>query len=270
MALTTHEKIRVEAGFQSRFVRLPFLNEPTGSISTFYVTNDDNAKIVPEFSTGGTIAGVSDVMVYLGLSGVVGSSQLSVSSIDPNMGSVTLSANPPLGSSLVITYASSAISSLDIETMRLRSESIVNSRLSLCYDLPIQPLPSTISDLATRLAAAQLLIRNYGTGAADTASDGYRLYDVLMGENAGVLIRGEESEVRRVGEIGLICSANYQIVDDNGNVIPRNDGTINGDNNFISGGLVNGRIYDISEEAFRRKDWQENVDRPQPGSGLYS
>lgn len=270
MALTTHEKIRVESGFQSRFVRLPFLNSPNSSLTTFHVDNDDNAKIVPEFSTGNTIAGISDVKVYFGLSGVVGTSQLVVSSVDPDMGTVTVSVAPTTGGSLVITYASSAISSLDIESMRLRAESIINKRLALCYSLPISPIPSSLSDLASRMSAALLLIRNYGTGAADTASDGYRLYDVLMGDNQALLSRGNDTEISRVGEIGMICTPDYQLVDDAGNIIPRNDDSVTGTNQYTVGGLVNGRLYDISEEAFRRKDWQENVNTPQSGSGLYS
>lgn len=272
MALTTHEKIRVEAGFQSRFVRLPFLNQPNSSNTVFYVDNDDNAKIVPEFSTGNTIAGTSDVKVYFGLSGIAGSSQLIVSAVDPDLGSVTLATAPATGGSLVITYASSAISSLDIESMRKQAESIINKRLTICYDLPLNPPSSYISDLAARMGAALLLIRNYGTGAASTSSDGYRLYETLMGTNTGVISRGagSDTEVANVGEIGLICTPNYQLVDDSGNVIPRNDEeTAGGGDSFRPGGLVNGVLYDISEENFRKKDWQSNVNTPQPGSGLW-
>ena len=36
---------------------------------------------------------------------------------------------------------------------------------------------------------------------------------------------------------------------------------------FKAGGRVAGRLFDITEENFRYKDWQDNVDRDQPGSG---
>lgn len=269
MALTTHEKIRLEAGFQSTFTREALLNTPNGSQTTFFVNSDDNVKFVPNLGSGGTIAGLSDIQVFIGLSGVYGVSQLQVSALDIEQGSVSLNAAPPTGSSLTINYASSAVTSAQIEDIRLQAEGIVNQRLSLCYDLPLAPTPSSVTSLATRLSAAMLLIRNYGTGSQSTASDGYGLYNLLMGENHALLSSGTDAEQANVGEIGLICSANYQLVDDAGNVIPRNDIVNNGDNNvFVAGGRVRGRLYDVTEEQFRYKDWQNEVNQDQGGSGL--
>lgn len=269
MALTTHEQIRNEAGFQSYFVREPFRNSVDGAANTFYVNSDDNIKFVPNFNSGTTIAGISDIQVFLGLSGVYGVSQLGVSAIDIDQGSVRLSVVPVSGASLTISYASSAIPSYQIEQYRLQAESIINQRLSLCYDLPISPTPSSLKSLAARLSAAMLLIRHYGTGARDTAADGYRLYDILMGTQEGVLSSGTDTEITKIGEVGMICTANYQLVDDNGVVIPRNDGDdVTSANTFVSGGRVRGRIYDITEENWRLKPWQEDVNTNQPGSGL--
>ncbi len=266
MALTTHEKIRVESGFQSRYMRQPFLNSPGSGATTFYVDNDDNTKIVPEFSTGSTIAGVSDVQVWIGLNGIFGSSQMSVSSVDPNTGAVTLNTAPSSGSSLTISYSSSSIPSLDVENVRKRAESIVNQRLALCYSLPLSPVPSDIESKTSRLASALLQIRAYGTGSQDTATDGYKLYEQLMG--TGVIAgSGSMRTGLDVGEIGMICSANYLLVDDNGVIIPRNDDGSNiASSTFVSGGRVNGRLYDITEENFRFKAPQQDVDTPQPGT----
>ncbi len=265
MALTTHEKIRVVSGFQSRFSREAFRN-PTGiSTNAFFVNSDDNVKFVPEFGTGNTIAGISDVQVYLGLSGVYGVSQLGVSSIDISQGSVLLSLVPPLGCSLTISYSSSAITSRDVEDVRLEAEAIINQRLALCYDMPVSS--SSLVSLASRLAAAFLLIRGYGVGAnRDLAADGYRLYAQLLGDPQ---MDQANTKMKNTGEIGLICTPNFQLVDDGGNIIPRMDSGINGTDTFTVGGRVDGRIYDPTEEPFRKKDWQENVNRDQAGSGVY-
>jgi hypothetical protein len=236
-------------------MKQPFINSPATGVTAFYVSSDDYIKIVPEFGTGNTIAGVSDVQVWCGLSGINGSSRMNVFSVDPEIGCVVLDKNPDIGSSLTISYASSSIPSLDIEDSRKRSESSINQRLSLCYNLPLNPVPSMIENMATRLASAFLLMRAYGTGSQDTASDGYKLYEQLMGNGDNI------------GEISLICSANYQIVDDSGNIIPRNDDGANDQSNtYISGGRTRGRLYDITEEPFRFKPYQQDVNTDQPGS----
>lgn len=269
MALTTHEKIRLESGFQSQFIRQAFRNSPDGSANTFYVDSDDNVKFVPNFNTGNTIAGISDIQVWLGLSGVYGVSQLGISAIDIDQGSVRLAVVPVTGSSLTISYASSAIASQHIEDVRKQAEAIINQRLSLCYDLPISPTPSSLTSLATRLSSALLLIRAYGMGARDTASDGYALYGLLMGDNRALINQGTDAEAAEVGEIGMICSPNYQLVDDDGTIIPRNDEDgISGQGDFASGGRVRGRLYDITEENFRFKPFQEDSDQDNPGSGI--
>lgn len=270
MALTTHEKIRVESGFQSYFTREAFQNLPNGINSVFFVNSDDNVKFVPNFNTGATIAGVSDVAVYLGLSGIYGVSRLNVTAIDIEQGSVQLPMVLPTGASLTINYASSPIPYYQVEQMRRQAESIINNRLGLCYTLPWTYTSSQITSMASRLAAAMLLIRNYGTGSRDTASDGYRLYDLLMGNQDTLLNEGTDTEMTRAGEIGLICTPNFQLIDDDGVIIPRNDsGTVGNGGIFTPGGRVRGRLYDISEEAFRFKDWQDDtMNRDQPGSGL--
>lgn len=270
MPLTTHQQIRVEAGFQNRFVRQSFQNNPDGNSTLFYVQSDDNYKIVPDLNTGSTVAGISDVQVYCGLSGIFGSSQLGVSSLSVEQGYVELATVVDSGASLTINYASSSVGSDDIENMRKQAESIVNQRLSLCYDLPISPTPSVLTSLATRLAAALLLIRGYGVGSRSTSNDGYALYEKLMGNNEDMLgARNVQGFPSRVGEIGLICTAKYQLVDDNGEIIPRNDaeGSISSATAFIAGGRVRGRLHDITDESFRFKESQVDANTNQAGSG---
>lgn len=264
MAYTTHEKIRVESGFQQRFMHEEFKNSPDGSNDTFYVQSDDLYKFVPNFNTGATVAGVSDVQVFVGVSGGLGLSRMDIDSIDSDLGYVKLSNVPTSGSSLVVSYASSPIASYEIEAVRLQAESIVNQRMSLCYDLPVSPVPSYITNLTTRLSSALLLIRGYGTGARDTSGDGYALWNQLMGN--GEVSNENSTGILQVGEIGMICTPHYQLVDDNGVKIPRNDEDIEGNQGYVDGGRVSGRLYDITEEEFRFKDYQVDADKNQPGS----
>jgi hypothetical protein len=259
MALTTHEYIRTEAGFQHRFSRDRFTEELKTGATSFHVRSDDSIKIVPNFGTGSTVAGVSDVKVWCGLSGVGGVSRMSVHSVDPESGRVSLATSPDVGCSLTIDYASSPISSDDVEQVRLQAESIVNQRLSLCYDLPINPVPSIIRNYANRVASAILLIRGYGTGSRNTSADGYELWDNLVGVK---VVHGKEQP----GELELICSPNYQLVDDSGGVLRRND-TGYASGSYQEGGRVRGRLFDITQENFRFKNYQADVNAEQPGSG---
>jgi len=261
--LTTHQKIRVDSGFQSRFTHEPFTNDPDGSETRFFVNTDDYVKFVPEFATGNTVAGISDVKVFTGNSGIPGISQMVVTGIDIELGTVTLDTAPDTGVSLTVTYSSSSIPNEEVEDVRKRAEAIVNQKLSQCYELPIDPVPSSIERLATELAAALLLIRYHGTGSRDTAADGYEKYEMLMGSPAN----NDSREVGDSGEIGLICTPNYHLVDDDGVTIPRTDTSTSSFSSFKVGGRVNGRIYDITEERFRRKPFQEDVNIDQAGSG---
>jgi len=264
MALTNHEKIRKEAGFQHTFTRVAFINSPDGGATTFFLETDDPVKLVPEFGTGATVAGVSDIEVWCGLSAQYGSSQMTVTSINVDTGAVTLDTAPDDGCSLIVTHSSSSVTSKDIESIRRQAESIVNQRMSLCYDLPLTSVPASVESLATRMASALLLTRGYGTGSRNTSADGYALYEQMLGNGQ---VNTEESELVNVGEIGMVCRLNYQLVDDNGVVILRNDeDKISGGQTYVAGGKGVGRIYDITEEPFRKKDYQIDVDRNQPGS----
>lgn len=265
--LTTHEKIRLESGYQHRFSRISFLNNPDGTANTFFVSSDDPIKIVPNFYTGNTSAGVSDVAVWLGLSGVNGASRLTISSIDENTGAVTLGITPVSGASLTIDYASSPLNYNDIEAVRLQAENMVNQRLSLCYDLPIAPTPSVIASLATRLASSLLLIRDYGIGARSTSKDGYMLYEQLMGKQQEQSVNSVVG-IMEVGEIGMICRPGYQLVDDSGVIIGRNDDdNIESTTAYVSGGRVAGRLHNITDENMRFKEPQVDADTVQSGSG---
>jgi hypothetical protein len=265
--LTTHERIRIESGYQHRFERRPFLTNPNSGTSTeFFVKTDDVVKIVPNLSTGNTVAGVSDVQVWLGLSGVLGVSRMGISSVDAERGVVILNTPASSGSSLTITFASSPLSYNDIEDVRLQAESMVNQRLSLCYNLPIAPLPSMITSLATRLSAALLLIRDYGVGSRSTSKDGYQLYAKIVGDHEVAYSDSGKGTVN-VGELGMICTPGYQIVDDTGVIVPRNDDSnVSTGVGYTNGGRNPGRVFDVSEENWRFKQPQSDADANQPGT----
>jgi len=270
MAYTTHQQIRVEAGFQSRFVQIPTLNQPTGSTTKFLIDTDDLVKFVPEFNTGNTVAGISDIAVFVGIAGL-GFSRMAISSVDIDGGTITLTTAPANGASLVASYASSAIPNYEIEQVRLRAEATLSQRLAQCYDLPIATDSAYLAKISTELASALLLIRNFGTSSRDTAADGYAIYEKLLGNNESMAgeVNGQGAKVMN-GEIGLICTPGFVLVDDNSNIIPRNDGDVNANSSFQAGGRVTGRIYDITEEEFRYKNYQVDVNRNQSGSGKHS
>ena len=265
--LTTHEKIRTESGFQHFFTRVPFANSPDGGSTTFFLTTDDRVKLVPNFGTGVTVAGVSDIEVWSGSSGTFGASRMNVSSIDVDTGAVTLDAAPDAGISLTAEYASSPIDSRQIEDMRLQAESIVNQRLAVCYELPITPTPSVLTSLTNRLASALLLIRNYGVVASESSVDGYALYEQLLGKNEKEYSDKTGMGVYARGEIGMICTRDYVLIDDNGNIIPRKDVGLAEDGvQYTDGGRIPGRLYDVTEEDFRFKKSQLDADTRQAGS----
>ena len=258
MALTTHEKIRKYAGLQEEFIRQPFQNDPDSGSTLFYVTSDYNYRVIPYLSTGNTVAGISDVRVYAGLSGIAGMSQLTVTVVDPELGYIGVDTAVNTGVSLVVNYSSSSVSSDDIEQIRLEAENIVNRRLSICYDTLLSPTPSSVTSLATRLSSALLLIRGYGTMGQDTSRDGYALYGQIMGDNQAVANRGDGSEVLGVGELGLICTENFELTYDDGSIVPKNTDGAADAGNFIPGGDVRGRLNVIQDEEFRFKNWGNN------------
>jgi len=93
------------------------------------------------------------------------------------------------------------------------------------------------------------------------------LYEQLMGKqqqdysDSGV-------GVLEVGEIGMICRPNYQLVDDNGTIVVRNDeDNIESSVTYTEGGNVRGRLHNITDENMRFKDYQIDADSNQAGSG---
>jgi hypothetical protein len=264
----TDQRVRIEAGMQQRYSRQPFRSDPDGSETDFYVESDDRHKIVPEFSTGNTMAGVSDVKVYCGLSGVAGASRMGIDEVDSETGRVTLGTAPDSGCSLIVTYSSSALSHEDIDEVRTEAEGIINNRLSKCYDLPLGSECPAVDSMSARLSTALIWIRGYGTGGRERQRDGEMLYSQLMGSGARIQGKGKFGTQRvEVGEIGYICTPGFSLVDDGGNVIDRNDDdAVSNAVGYKAGGRVTGRLYDITEEEFRYKEPQADADTDQPGS----
>jgi len=270
MMYTTPEKVRVRAGFQNPYNRVPILGTPDGAETTFYIDNEDPIKFVPAQGLSAMVAGISSIKVYVGLSGVLGSSQMVVTAIDDELGSFTLGTAPVVGASVTITYSSSSISNEDVDDILSQAQNLINNKLGQCYDIPLSPVPSVIERLTTDLAAFYLLEREYGAAAPDSNSDAQALYDRLFGDNSVVVRPGTttDTEVINNGELGMICTPKYVLYQNDGTLIGRKDDDISGNNTFITGGRVNGRLFDITEEPFRKKDWQIDVNQNQPGSGI--
>lgn len=242
MSYTNIKNIRVEAGFYNQHVNEVFNTPIDGTTNRLYVDYGLNGSLEKFIPTGSTnVLQASDFSVFYGLSGV-GATIVSVTAWDSQLGYVDLDTVPVSGASLSITYASSAVSGADVEQVRIEAESAVNNVLSACYAVPLSAQVSEITNLATKLATGYLLVRNYGTESTDTSADGYKLIDYVLGsgENAGN------------GRLYDFCKENSQLVDDNGNVIPKNESDqVTGSN--IYNGLTGGQLFSIEEENFRFK-----------------
>jgi hypothetical protein len=194
------------------------------------------------------------------MSGADGLSVMTVTAISQLDGAITVNTAPTTGASIVATYTSSAIPDSDVMTVINEASNVIQNKLGQCYSLPLTTVPSSIQRLTTELASAMLLIRNYGVQDTESAQDGYALYDRLMGNTSD--IKDDNG-----GEINKICSTGWQMYDDDGTLIPRSDIDLGVNTSFVSGGRVNGRVFDITEERFRKKPFQADVNQEQGGSG---
>ena len=163
MNYTNHERIRVASGFQSRYSKVTLLGEIDSSNTIFYVDNDEYEKIVPDFATGNSYAGVSDVKVFLGVSGGFGMSRLGVSSVDWETGMIELDTAPDTGVSVVVTYASSSVPSQDITNVGNKAEGIINTKLAECYGIPLTKEVPAVTALTEELCEAILLSQSFGS-----------------------------------------------------------------------------------------------------------
>lgn len=241
MSYITHERIRVAAGFQNRNAQVPFRNQADGNVTHFYVDTDDYEKIVPDFGTGNTLAGVSDVKVFVGLSGSNGLSQLGVSSIDIQTGLIEVSQTVENGASLVVTFSSSAIPSHEIDDIQQQVDGMIDMRLGECYSLPIENIPNSLKFIAEELAKSILLTRPYGINSRYT------------GEEVSQM-------VERVNEyFDRVCSEDHQLVDSNGNLINKLDKSASGNVKYVEGGKITGRVFDIEEEQFKKRQYQRDL-----------
>lgn len=241
MAYTNHKDIRLQAGFWNLRTYEEFRTDPDGSTTKFYIDNQYNGDVEKIVTIGSTdTLSADDVTVFYGASGANGVSVLGVSSLDADLGYIELSVAPDSGSSVTVTYASSPVQNEIVESVRLEAESTVNNVLSECYTVPLSTTVSEVNNLAAKLAAGYLLIRNYGSAAIDTAADGYKLVDYVLGidHNAGN------------GRLYWFCKTEGRLVDDSGSEVAKKTS----DEDYISasktGGIDQGDLFTIDQENF--------------------
>jgi hypothetical protein len=71
------------------------------------------------------------------------------------------------------------ISTASIDSKISMAEGIINGKISDVYALPLAETPAMITEIASNLAAAMVLIDEYGKEAQDTDKDGYKRLDLI-------------------------------------------------------------------------------------------
>jgi hypothetical protein len=89
------------------------------------------------------------------------------------------------------------ISTASIDSKVIMADGFINGKIGDVYSLPLAETPAFLTELASQLAAAFVLIDEYGKEAQDTDKDGYKRLNVLTNENGtGLLDKIQKKEVK--------------------------------------------------------------------------
>ena len=93
------------------------------------------------------------------------------------------------------------ISTASIEQKITMSTGVINGKIMDVYTLPLAETPSFIEQIASQLAAAFILIDEYGKEAEDTDKDGYnRLKLIYNDKKTGLLDRIQKKEIKLISD----------------------------------------------------------------------
>ena len=86
-----------------------------------------------------------------------------------------------------VRIAAGIVGNLNITTASITqkitmADSIVNGKISDVYSLPLAETPGLIVEISTQLAAAMILIDEYGKESQDTDKDGYKRLDLIYND----------------------------------------------------------------------------------------
>jgi len=105
-----------------------------------------------------------------------------------------------------VRIAAGIVGNLNISTASIASkivmaDGIINGKISDVYSLPLDETPAFLIEIASQLAAAFILIDEYGKETADTDKDGYKRLDLIYNdEKTGLLDKIQSKEVKIISD----------------------------------------------------------------------
>lgn len=93
------------------------------------------------------------------------------------------------------------ISTASIDSKVLMADGVINGKISDVYSLPLEETPAYLIEIASQLAAAFVLIDEYGKETADSDKDGYKRLDLIYNESGtGLLDMIQKKEVKLISD----------------------------------------------------------------------
>lgn len=93
------------------------------------------------------------------------------------------------------------ISTASIEQKIAMADGIINGKIMDVYTLPLDETPEFIIQIASQLAAAFILIDEYGKEAEDTDKDGYKRLDLIYNnKKTGILDRIQKKDIKLISD----------------------------------------------------------------------
>ncbi len=146
------QSIREQCGFQYK-ERGENIGIGDGVNTIFYT----NQKPIVDRTYSDTVT-VADVKVY------VNNLEVVVSAIDPEQGKLTLASAPANGAKVTCDYDWTNIEDTLLDKYHKEATSQIDSKISILYALPLNPVPDLIKLIEKKLTAGLLLDKEYSVG----------------------------------------------------------------------------------------------------------
>jgi len=105
-----------------------------------------------------------------------------------------------------VRIAAGIVGNLNVSTASIQQKismanGVINGKISDVYSLPLAETPSFITEIASQLAGAFVLIDEYGKEAEDTDKDGFKRLDLLYNDKkTGILDRIQKKEMKLISD----------------------------------------------------------------------
>ncbi|HEC65849.1 MAG TPA: DUF1320 domain-containing protein [bacterium] len=189
----SNQEVREQAGFQYKERAVALTGDVDGSNTIFYVPTR-NLPIVDRDYDGDV--DVNDIVVY------GNGTDTAVSAVVAASGKITLTIAPPSGYTMTGDFDWSPLDDTTVTNYINEAHSLVLSKLSEVYDVPLSETPDVIKLIEKKLAAGLLLDKEYSVGGDETEDTRGRRW-----------IKWAEEKLEE------IVSGNLELLDSNGNVL---------------------------------------------------